>query len=321
MRMNTAASLSAVGMGLMLATIGCSRESKQTEPVSTEAGKAASTAPASGEVAKDQGQALVRVVNAAPNAPKIDVLAENAPVVSDVAFKTVTPYKEVPADASEFAVKPASQTAGEPIAKNSESIMSGRHYTLVVFPEQTEKRMGNDRNEPASAETAAANSVATLEVISDDLVQPSEGKARVRVINAAAGTDDIEVYLRGEKDPILSDVDFKEAVAYKEVDPIKTTLELRIGESMVSALNPKTGEPPVARDDRATRTGTAADRVDGAPVRTTGRVGAVLGTQAVNLEAGKSYTLVLTGRANGTSRHIDTLVVEDTIPPTSAATN
>jgi hypothetical protein len=305
----------------MLSTIGCSRESKQTQPVSTESGSAASTAPASGEVAKEQGRALVRVVNAAPSTPKIDVLAENAPVVSDVAFKTVTPYKEVPANASEFAIKSAAQTAGDPIAKNSESIMSGRHYTLVVFPEQTEKRMGTDRNEPAAA-VNETNHVATLEVISDDLVQPSEGKARVRVINAAAGTDDVEVYLRGEKDPLLSDVDFKEAVAYKEVDPIKTTIEMRIGESLASAVNPKTGEAPVMRDDSAARTGTDADRADGkSPAARTARLGAVLGTKAIDLEAGKSYTIVLTGRADSTSRHVDALVVEDTIPPAATATN
>jgi len=318
--MNTAVSLSAVGMSLLLATSGCSRESKQKEPVATQSGSGASTAPASSEAAKDAGRALVRVVNAAPGTPKIDVLAENAPVVSEVAFKTVTPYKEVPANASEFEIKPAAQTAGEPIAKNSESIMSGRHYTLVVFPEQTEKRMGTDRNEPADAKTDT-NTLASLEVISDDLVEPSEGKARVRVINAAAGTDDVEVYLRGEKDPLLSDVDFKEAVAYKEVDPVKTTMELRIGESLVSSLNPKTGEPPVARDDQAARTGTDADRADRTSPAKAARPGAVLGTQTVDLEAGKSYTIVLTGRATGTSRHIDALVVEDTIPPAATATN
>ena len=80
------------------------------------------------------------------------------------------------------------------------------------------------------------------------------------------------------------------------------------------------GQPaaPAARADRAD-----ADRADRAD-RTKAidaRPGKVLGTHALNLEAGKSYTIVIAGKADGAKRRFETIVVEDTIPQQPAATN
>ena len=144
------------------------------------------------------------------------------------------------------------------------------------------------------------------------------------MINAAAGTDDLEVYLRGQKDALFSDVDFKEAIAYKEVDPMKTTIEWRVAESLLNTVNPKTGDrtgeaaaaAPGARADRADAD--HKDRADrGANLDAPGKV---LGTHVLNLEAGKSYTIVIAGISNGTKSKLETIVVEDTVPA-PAATN
>jgi hypothetical protein len=295
------AGLSALAVSAMLVT-GCNRESKQTAPVASESGGAASKAPESGQQADKNDQALVRVINAAPDAAALEVTADKNPVFTRVEYKEVTPYKALPANFDDFAVKAAGQDSATPLAENSESIMSGRHYTLVIFPEKD-----------ATAEKKMA-----IDVIADDLQTPSEGKARVRVINAAAGTDDLEVHLRGQKDALFSDVDFKEAIAYKEVDPVKTTLEWRVAESLLNTVNPKTGdrtgEPPApaARADRAD-----ADRTDRADRKDAidAQPGKVLGTHALNLEAGKSYTIVIAGMANGSKHKLETIVVEDTVPP------
>jgi len=290
---------------------GCNKESKQTAPVSTESGGAASKAPESGKQADKNDQALVRVIDAAPDAAALEVIADKHPVFTRVEYKEVTPYKALPANFDDFAVKLAGQDSATPLAENSESIVSGRHYTVVIFPEKD-----------ATAEKKVA-----LDVIADDLQPPSEGKARVRVINAAAGTDDLEVHLRGQKDALFTDVDFKEAIAYKEIDPVKTTIEWRVAESLLNTANPKTGdrvtgEPaaPAARADRAD-----ADRKDRADrtANIDAQPGKVLGTHALNLEAGKSYTIVIAGVANGAKHKLETIVVEDTVPPQEkpAATN
>ena len=49
--------------------------------------------------------------------------------------------------------------------------------------------------------------------------------------------------------------------------------------------------------------------------------GKVLGTHALNLEAGKSYTIVIVGKANGAKPRFETIVVEDTVPAQPAVTN
>jgi len=307
-RTMTTAGLSALAMSAMLVT-GCNKESKQTTPVSTEAGGAASKAPESGQAADKNDQALVRVIDAASTAAPLEVTADKNSVFTRVEYKEVTPYKAVPANFDDFAVKMAGDNAPTPLAENSESIASGRHYTLVIFPERDADK---------------SDKKVTLNVIADDLQPPSAGKARVRVINAAAGTDDIEVFLRGQKDALFGDVDFKEAIAYKEIDPVKTTLEWRTAESLLTTANPKTGDrktgqpaDPAARADRAD-----ADRADRADrtINLDARPGKVLGTHSVNLEAGKSYTIVITGKTDGATAKFDTIVVEDTVPA-PAATN
>ena len=58
----------------------------------------------------------------------------------------------------------------------------------------------------------------------------------------------------------------------------------------------------------------AADRADRANIADA-RPGKVLGTHKLNLEAGKSYTIVIAGKSkDGATPKFDTIVVEDTVP-------
>src|SRR4029453_11976824 len=110
----------------------------------------------------------------ASTAAPLQVIADKNAIFSRVEYKEVTPYKAVPANFDDFAVKTAGEDSAANLAENSESIVSGRHYTVMLFPDKD------------------ADKKVAINVISDDLQVPSAGKARVRVINAAAGTDDIE---------------------------------------------------------------------------------------------------------------------------------
>jgi hypothetical protein len=314
-RTMTTAGLSALAVSAMLVT-GCNRESNQTAPVASESGGAASKAPESGAQANKNEQALVRVIDAAPDAAPLEVIADKNPVFTRVEYKDVTPYKALPANFDDFAVKAAGQDAAPLLAENSESIMSGRHYTLVIFPEVP---AANASAPPAEGEKGEkVEKKVAIDVIADDLQPPAAGKARVRVINAVAGTDDIGVFLRGEKAALFDDVDFKEAIAYKEVDPVKTTLEWRTPESLLNTVNPKTGDrvtgQPAAPAARAVRAD--ADRADGAdrPAGIDAQPGKLLGTHSINLEAGKSYTIVIAGKTDGAKPRFETIMVEDTVP-------
>jgi len=107
-RTMTTAGLTALAVSAMLVT-GCNKESKQTAPVASESGGAASKAPESGAQADKNDQALVRVIDAAPDATALEVTADKNPVFTRVEYKDVTPYKALPANFDDFAVKAAGQ--------------------------------------------------------------------------------------------------------------------------------------------------------------------------------------------------------------------
>jgi hypothetical protein len=96
-----------------------------------------------------------------------------------------------------------------------------------------------------------------LRVLDDDLKPVTSGKARVRFINALPGDMDVDLFISGREDPLFDGVNFKVEAGWNEFDPISGNLMAR-------------------PDNKSTR---------------------LASLPAVKLEAGKSYTFLLTGRA------------------------
>src|SRR5215831_6626527 len=124
-----------VKLGLLLAAAmflaaACSNEPKQTQPVISKSGTGTSTAPPAKEVSQ-RDNALVRVINAAPGAPVVDVFADDQKIFDAVSFKSVTPYKELSNQRHTFRVQQAGKDKEQPIAENSEGLSGGRHYTVL----------------------------------------------------------------------------------------------------------------------------------------------------------------------------------------------
>jgi hypothetical protein len=93
------------------------------------------------------------------------------------------------------------------------------HYTAVAF-----------KNKDGSA---------GITLFKDDLTNPSNGKARLRIINVATGVDEVDVYPLGQKDTLVKGVDFNSATGYQEVDPSIKTLEIhKKGNKEVAATVP-----------------------------------------------------------------------------------
>lgn len=244
-----------LALAATVAVGACSRKSDD-HPVASDTPSGASQAEPA-KVANDRDQALVRVVNAVPGTPAVDVTADKMAVVSELPYASVTPYKPVPASADDFVVKVAGNAGSPVLAENSESISSGKHYTLVAFPGKAD-------------ENGKTEQKADLQVVTDDIVTPEAGKARVRVVHAAADVDTVNVYAKGSHDTLFDGVDFREATSYKDVDPSITTLELK------------------------------------------NAAGKVVATPAVSIEAGKSYTIVVAGRAHGAPA-LQALIIEDRV--------
>lgn len=190
-----------------LAAVGCGRDEKPVVASETPTGSGAT----SGAAAEARDQALVRVVNAIPGTASVDVFADQMLFAPRVAYGTATQYTGVSASADDFAIRAANQPPGAPqtvLAENSEGVMGGHHYTLVVFPGKE-----NDRAE--------------LQVVTDNHEVPDAGQARVRLINAATGLDSVDVFVPGTTDAWMDDVDFREVSSYKDIDLAARTVELR----------------------------------------------------------------------------------------------
>ncbi len=186
---------------------GCSNEANRDEPVMTTTDGTNSTSSAAAEAGK-RGNALLRVILAVPDAGSADVFADESKTFTDVSYKSVTPYKEVSEELSNFRVEPAGNESAPPLAENSESLEKGYHYTAVVLP-------GENNEGPI------------LRIISDDITPPSVGKAKVRVIHASPDAGEIDLYAKEEDHMLFDGVYFQTAASYTEVDPMNITLELR----------------------------------------------------------------------------------------------
>ncbi len=204
----------------ILGLAACS--STTTQPSQSSSNGSTSTAP-SGTAAKGQDKALVRFLNATPD-PK-DLSFGETPAFSNIAPLAASSYAELPAERREFKLYAAGSDTGTPLATNNDSPFAGKHYTIVAM------------NGP--------DGTPTLSPISDDLVQPDPGKAKVRVIDAAPGVKKVDVYPVGGKalgnkalgnKALIDGIDFKEATGYKEVDPILTEIDVRTGGSKTSVL-------------------------------------------------------------------------------------
>ncbi|HEX7773798.1 MAG TPA: DUF4397 domain-containing protein [Pyrinomonadaceae bacterium] len=185
-------------------TAACASEPKQTQPVVSTTDSGTSTAAPAKEAAQ-RNNALVRVINTTPNA--VDVFANDQKTFEEVAFKQVTPYKELSDTSTTFRVRRAGKDSEQPIAENSEGISVGRHYTVLIMP--------------------GMNDMTTVSVINDNITAPPAEKAQVRVIHASPDAGEVDIVDKSANKKLFSGVNFERETNYMAVDPTQTTLEVR----------------------------------------------------------------------------------------------
>jgi Domain of unknown function (DUF4397) len=143
-----------------------------------------------------------------PTGPSVDVFADQTLAFSNVSYKMVTPYNELPDDQLTFRVRAAGGgVTTKPLAENSEMLMGGRHYTVIPMEDDTGKP--------------------TVRVLADDLTPAPHDQARVRVINASADVGEVDVVAKGRNKTIFGGVNFTSEAGYKDVEPMKGALEVR----------------------------------------------------------------------------------------------
>jgi hypothetical protein len=146
------------------------------------------------------GEARVRVVHASPDAPDVDVLLDDAGVLSDVPYGTASDYLAASPGERNLKVNAAGTT--NTVIDADVNLVDGTDYTVLA------------------AGVAAAIQPIVLE---DDNSAPSAGSARVRAIHGAPAAPAVDVYVTApgqdlaQVAPVLTGVQFGDVADYLEV--------------------------------------------------------------------------------------------------------
>ena len=194
--------------GLALLAAGACGGAPSDVPVRTVTPSGSSTAP-SAKQAADRDRALVRVISVIPGMSRLDLFLETQKIASGVEYKAITPYMEVASGRGALRLRPAGMDTAEPLAEETEQLRAGRHYTVMIMP--------GEESGPAAA----------IRVIEDPMDTPGENRAKLRVVHAAADAGQIDVYLQGRDDPLVSALEFQHASDFIELPPSPAALELR----------------------------------------------------------------------------------------------
>jgi hypothetical protein len=137
-------------------------------------------------------RARLRAVHASPDAPSVDILVDNVIVASDVAFKGVLDYTDVPAGDRNIKVN----LTGTPtsVIDATVPLAGGTDYTVL-----------------------AVNFAASIEplLLDDKTTTPTPGNAKVRVVHASPDAPHVDVLV--DDTIVLTNVAFKEFSDYLEV--------------------------------------------------------------------------------------------------------
>ena len=175
-------------------------QAKTDKPVESTTAAGTTMSP-SGVAAAADGKSLVRFVNTLQAPKSLDMKVNDRVLFDNIASKTVTPYAEVQTNSPTFTVRLAGKDSS--LAENKEAVADGKRYTAVALPK--------------------ADGKSELRVWRDDLM-PDSGKARIRVIHAAPGLDDITITVVGQKDPLFKGINYASEAGFKDIAPADVML-------------------------------------------------------------------------------------------------
>ncbi|HEY7392723.1 MAG TPA: DUF4397 domain-containing protein [Bryobacteraceae bacterium] len=180
-------------------------------------------------------EAMVRFVNGMPGETATLSLG-GAPVFSNIGYAAVSSYQPVSVKNQNFTLfAPASGNNAPPIASANKGLDTGKYYTVVA--------------------ALTSNGGRTLQILEDNTDTPTNGKAKVRIINASAD----EVNVIAPENPSgsgnaarnankaykwFSGVSQASATDYKEVYPLNGTLVIERTGSQSGNTTQYSGEQP-----------------------------------------------------------------------------
>jgi hypothetical protein len=118
----------------------------------------------------------IRFAHASPDAPNVDVLVDEEPVIEDLAFREVSSYAEL---------EPGTYQVQVTATEDQETL---------VFDEEIEIQAGVSNTAVAYGEASGGPDTGlTVDVLEDDLSDPGEGMSRVRLFHASPDAGDVNI--------------------------------------------------------------------------------------------------------------------------------
>jgi hypothetical protein len=184
----------AVLFASILCLANCSPKTSTPSETTTSEGQQYE-APAGKTAARD-ATALIRFMNADPKGSK-DIQVSDMPIISDVAYRSITPFQEIKPGVTQFKLHEGG--GKDSLATSQQELFFGQHYTLIALPK--------------------GNHMSRLAIMTDNLAAVDPGKARVRLINATPDVNDLDLYLAGTKMRIQHGVDASMETSFTDVNP------------------------------------------------------------------------------------------------------
>jgi hypothetical protein len=147
-----------------------------------------------------EGEARVRVVHASPDAPSVDVLLDDAEVLSDVPYLAASDY--LAASTGDHNLKVNAAGTATTVIDADVTLAEGTDYTVIA--------------------SGLVAEIAPI-VLVDDNSTPAAGNARVRAIHGAPSAPAVDIYVTAPGAdleavvPVLTGVAFGDVADYLEV--------------------------------------------------------------------------------------------------------
>jgi hypothetical protein len=218
-RPNRRQMLGTVGSGLTAILAGCLQGGggggEETDTPTDDEGMEATDTPQETDTPEETdtpdemaATGNVRVAHFSPDAPNVDVYVDDEQALSDVPFRAVSDYLEVPTGTRTVQIT----AAGDP--------------DTVAFEGDIDLAPDTDYTVAAIGELAAETTDFRPLVLEDDNADPGEGTARIRAVHASPDAPAVDITVAANGDAVFDGVAFSES-GYAEVPAGDYTLQIR----------------------------------------------------------------------------------------------
>lgn len=166
----------------------------------------------------------IRVLHAVPDAPNVDVYANETLIFNDLSFGEYTPYLPLPEGRYKIEVYVAG-TINDPVLTNNLTNNEGAYLTVGL--------------------TGMINSLRMVGIVDADMPM-SQGEAMVRFVHLAPTAPPVDI-TTPDGDVIFGDVAFREITSYIGLEPMDYTLQVRAAGTNTVVLTVPNVNPQMGR--------------------------------------------------------------------------